>query len=140
MCHQSVGLIARAIEESGIPTLSLTSAWSITASANPPRAAYTDFPLGHTAGRPDRPEEQTALIRDALQLFETLDQPGEIVPLDYRWGDESWRAEARCLVDRRSERHATPQYQNEDDRRAAVERFGDDVACQACAPGTVPVR
>jgi hypothetical protein len=138
VCHQSVGLIARAIEETGIPTLSLTSAWSITESAGAPRAAYTDFPLGHTAGRPDQPDEQVAVIRDALDCFTTIDTPGMIVPLDYRWHDPSWRADARCLVDRRSKRHATPQYQSDDDRRAAIERFGESVACQACVPGQVP--
>jgi len=117
----------------------MTSAWSITESANPPRAAYTDFPLGHTAGRPDEPEEQVELIRDALQLFSTIDTPGTIVPLDYSWHDDAWRAAARELVDQRTERYDTPQYQSEADRQAAVERFGEEVACEVCAPAQVPV-
>ena len=118
-------------------TLSLTSAWSITASANPPRAAYTDFPLGHTAGRPDQPDEQKALIRDALGLFETVDAPGTIVPLAYQWTD-SWKDEARELVDHRFERHDTPQYQTADDRLAAITTHGETLACDVCAPGKVP--
>ena len=53
MCHQTVGLIARQLEAAGIPTVSLTSARDITAAANPPRAVFVDYPLGHTSGRVD---------------------------------------------------------------------------------------
>ena len=120
-----------------MPTLSMTSAWSITASANPPRAAFTDFPLGHTAGRPDRPDEQLALIRDALSLFESVETPGTIVPLDYAWGDD-WKREARELVDHRTPRHDTPQYQSDLDRLAAVANHGETLACTACEPGMIP--
>ena len=137
MCHQSVGLISRAIEAKGIPTLSLTSAWSITASANPPRAAYTDFPLGHTAGRPNQPAEQSALIRDALTQFEAIETPGTIIPLGYGW-DRVWKDEARELIDHRTTRRDTPQYQNEADRLAAMANHGQTVACTVCEPGLIP--
>ena len=115
----------------------MTSAWSITASANPPRAAYTDFPLGHTAGRPDQPDEQRRLIRDALTLFETVETPGVIMPLDYGW-DRAWKDEARALIDRRTERFDTPQYQTDMDRLAAISAHGESVACSVCDPGRVP--
>ncbi len=115
----------------------MTSAWSITAAVNPPRAAFTDFPLGHTAGRPDRPDEQVALIRDALSLFESIDRPGTIRALDYRWGEE-WKTAARELVDHRTPRHDTPQYQTPDDRLAAIVNHGEEVACAVCEPGIVP--
>ena len=115
----------------------MTSAWSITAAVNPPRAAVTDFPLGHTAGRPNQPDEQVAVIRDALSLFESIEQPGTIVPLDYDWGQE-WKAAARELVDHRAPRYDTPQYQTSDDRAAAIAGHGEDVACSICEPGMVP--
>ena len=117
--------------------MSMTSAWSITASANPPRAAFTDFPLGHTAGRPNRPEEQTALIRDALSLFDTIETPGVIEPLDYHW-DEKWKPAARELIDHRTTRHDSPQYQTPDDELAAIANHGETAACTACDPGIVP--
>jgi len=116
----------------------MTSAWSITSSANPPRAAFTDFPLGHTAGRPDRPDEQLALIRDTLDCFKLIDTPGTIVPLPYQWGEE-WKEEARALKDHRTERFKTPQYQTAEDREAAIARFGESIACEVCAPADVPV-
>ena len=116
----------------------MTSAWSITASANPPRAAYTDFPLGHTAGRPHCPDEQVEIIRDALTLFETLEHPGTIIPLAYTWPSDEWRAEARVLEDTRTARHETPQYQSEQDREAAIANHGEEFACSVCVPADVP--
>jgi D-proline reductase (dithiol) PrdB len=133
-----VGLIARALEALGVPTLCLTSAWSITASVKPPRSVFLDFPLGHTAGRPDRPREQCEIMRDALRTFETIDEPGTIVPLPYAWG-EDWKAAAGGpRGDQRTTRQATPQYQSEDDRAAAVGRFGESLACERCAAADVP--
>jgi len=136
VCHQSVGLVSRAIERKGVPTLSMTSAHSITASANPPRAAFTDFPLGHTCGPPDRPVEQRSIMRDALALFETLEQPG-IVELGYAW-PAPWKAAALRPEDHRTPRHDTPQYQNQDDRTAAVAAYGVGIACRAGTPGDIP--
>jgi hypothetical protein len=149
VCHQSVGLIAREIESRGVPTVSLTSAWSITAAAFPPRAAFLDYPLGHTSGRPFALDEQTAICQAALRLVETATRPGEAIVLPYRWGDDAWRADplrgdsaVRPRAgrpsgggggdDNRNERHATPQYQSPEDARLAAERHGGDVACVAC--------
>ncbi|MYF82584.1 MAG: hypothetical protein F4176_00055 [Acidimicrobiia bacterium] len=119
-----------------MPTLSMTSAHSITASANPPRAAFTDFPLGHTCGPPDRPVEQRSIMRDALALFETMDRPG-IVDLGYTW-PAPWKEAALRPGDHRTPRHDTPQYQNRDDREAAVVAYGVGIACRAGIPGDVP--
>ncbi|MCY3580181.1 MAG: hypothetical protein OXH33_06490 [bacterium] len=136
MCHQSVGLVARAIESKGVPTLSMTSARSITASVNPPRAAFTDFPLGHTCGPPDNPVLQRSILRQALALFETRSEPG-LVDLDYRW-HQPWKEEARRLQDHRTPRYDTPQYQNQDDRKAAEASYGPETACGVCPPSQVP--
>lgn len=114
-----MGLIARHLEGLGYPTTSLSSAWSITASANPPRAAFLNYPLGHTSGRPNELGEQTSIVRAALDLLHTADEPGVIVPLDYQW-PEPWRARARTLSDNRTERHDTPQYQRPEDELAVT--------------------
>ena len=134
MCHQSVGLISREIEARGVPTLSMTSAWSITASAHPPRAAFTDFPLGHTCGPPHRPDRQRDIMRQALVAFSAINRPGTIVDLGQTWG-EKWKAEARRPIDHRSPRYDAPQYQTGDDRRAAVAAHGREAACGV---GSVP--
>lgn len=133
MCHQSVGLIAREIERSGIPTITLTSAWSITASVNPPRAVYTDFPLGHTAGPPGDADTQRAILRDALDALPTITESGTIVPLTHRW-PTPWRDEARQPVDHRTTRYDSPQYQIDSDRDAAIAAHGERKAGTDCEP------
>jgi hypothetical protein len=135
-----VGLIAREIEHRGIATVCLSSAWSITRSVNPPRAVYTDFPLGHTAGKPHDRELQRAILRNALQALERFSIPGTIEALPYRWtDDDSWKdrvmrpqpasgdGPARAKDDR-VERLAEPQYQYEEDRRLA----GRNAGCPGC--------
>ena len=131
MCHQSIGLIARALEASGITTTSISSAWSITQSVNPPRAVFTDFPLGNTAGPPNTPEVQMAIARSALELAHTATEPGTIVALNHEWGEE-WKTEARELVDHRTPRHDTPQYERMSDMASAIENHGEEIACPSC--------
>lgn len=126
-----MGLVARALEEVGIPTVSLTSAWSITASANPPRAVYTDFPLGNTAGPPGDAEMQLTIVNDALAAFNTITESGTILSTPHVW-PEPWRDEARELRDHRTERLDTPQYQTAEDLAAAVANHGEGPACGAC--------
>ena len=88
-----MGLIAREIESQGIPTLSLTSALSITQSVNPPRAVFLDFPLGHTAGRPHDEKIQDAIVEAALTAFETMETTGSIDRPAIDWDeDEAWKA------------------------------------------------
>lgn len=114
-----MGLIARHLEGLGIPTTSLSSAWSITASANPPRAAFVNHPLGHTAGRPDDPDGQRAIVRAALRLLHRATAPGTIDPVEVDW-PTPWREKARALSDKRTERFDTPQYQHPADEMAAT--------------------
>jgi hypothetical protein len=114
-----VGLIAREIESRGVPTLSLSSAYSITRSVNPPRAVFLDFPLGHTAGRPRDPKMQDAIIEAALAAFETLESPGQIHRPAIHWdADDAWK-NASDSRDDRTERSGSPQYQLDADRVAA---------------------
>ena len=76
-----------------MPTLSMTSAWDITASILPPRAVYVHYPLGHQTGKPDDPAGQKEIVRAALEAAPTMQRPGAIVRLPFRWdvpGDEEW--------------------------------------------------
>ncbi|MFN2502526.1 MAG: glycine/sarcosine/betaine reductase selenoprotein B family protein, partial [Pyrinomonadaceae bacterium] len=53
LCHQTLGIVARAVEAAGIPTMLLSVDTSITDQVRPPRAAYYNGELGATAGRPN---------------------------------------------------------------------------------------
>jgi len=124
-----VGLIARQIEAAGIPTLCMGSAIDILKSVNPPRAAFLDFPLGHTTGKPHEPELQRKILRQALDSFNSMTEPGAIKTLPFRWSDQDeWKNTAMRGGDTRIPRHDTPQYQTEEDRFRA-----ETNAAQACA-------
>ncbi len=128
-----MGLVARLVEAAGIPTLCMTSALDITRAANPPRAAFLDFPLGHTTGAPNDPRMQRAIMADALSSFAAMTAPGSVTMLPYRWpGGEEWKAKAFAEGDERLPRHDTPQYQSEEDRRLA--EAGGTPACPVCRP------
>lgn len=128
-----MGLIAREIERRGIATLSMSSAYSITASVDPPRAVFLDYPLGHTAGRRDDPDEQRRIMADTLDALESIDVPGTIRVLDYAWDDdEAWKVRERAgRDDFRLERTDVPQYQHEADRAAAETAMARD-GCPSC--------
>lgn len=142
MCHQTVGLVARTFELAGIPTTSLSSCRTITASVRPPRAAFVDFPLGHTAGRPFERDEQRAIVRGALSLLGTATEPGRIVDLPVTWAeDDSWKDTVLRPGgggdgdgdggDSRSGRRRQPVWQHDDDRLAAEARHADG-PCGEC--------
>lgn len=76
VCHQSVSLIARALEQSGIPTMTLAVDKEVVESVRPPRAAFYDGKLGSIAGLPNWPEHQRRVLDEALRLIEPMDQPG----------------------------------------------------------------
>jgi hypothetical protein len=126
-----VGLVARHAEAAGIPTLCMTSAQDITRAVNPPRAAFLDFPLGHTTGKPNEPDLQRRILVEALSSFETMTAPGSMKELPFLWSeDEEWKAKAFAKGDDRTTRHDTPQYQDEEDRRRAD--GGGSPSCPAC--------
>lgn len=124
-----MGLIAREVESRGIPTISMSSAYSITAAVNPPRAVYLDYPLGHTAGKPDDRANQIDIMRETLRALETIDTPGTIQVLPHEWSpDHSWKDSVMRpkkstgedkgeFDDNRIERFSTPQYQEAGDEQ-----------------------
>lgn len=85
MCHQSVGLIQGAIEQSGIPTISITVRPEITAHANISRACYLRFPTGNPVGPPNKPDLQRTILSAVLEQLTLIQQAGTIVELPYRW-------------------------------------------------------
>jgi hypothetical protein len=125
-----VGLIARHVEAAGIPTLCMSSALDITRSVNPPRAAFLDFPLGHTTGKPNEPGLQRAIVAAALEAFASLREPGSVKMLPFRWSEEEeWKRTAFAGGDDRRPRLDAPQYQTEEDRRRAE----NSESCTVCS-------
>jgi len=107
------------------------SALDILKAVNPPRAAFLDYPLGHTTGKPNEPGLQLRILTEALEGFSSLKTPGSIKHLPFRWSDDdAWKLMAASSGDDRVPRYDTPQYQNDADRRRAEEQRPP--ACPAC--------
>ncbi len=75
MCHQSVGLIQRAIEYAGITTVSISLLREITEKIQPPRALFVPFPLGYPLGEANNSVLQTRIIEAAFALLTRNDIP-----------------------------------------------------------------
>jgi D-proline reductase (dithiol) PrdB len=76
LCHQTLGIIARAVEQTGIPTIMLSVDPKITDKTRPPRTAYYNGEFGSIAGKPKWPEYQLRVLDETLRWIETFDQPG----------------------------------------------------------------
>lgn len=76
LCHQSIGLVARALEIAGIPTMTLAVDKEIVESVRPPRVALYNGEIGSVAGQPLFPEHQRRILDEALRLIEPMDQAG----------------------------------------------------------------
>lgn len=75
LCHQSIAILARRLEQEGIPTMMLAVARDVTDAVHPPRAGYYNGEFGSVAGKPNWPEFQRRILDEALRLLEPMDQP-----------------------------------------------------------------
>ena len=76
LCHQTIGLVARAIEAAGIPTMTLSVVKDVVENVRPPRVALYNGEFGSVAGKPNFPEHQRRILDESLRLIEPMDQPG----------------------------------------------------------------
>jgi D-proline reductase (dithiol) PrdB len=76
LCHQSLGLAARAIEQAGIPTVMISASRIAIERVRPPRAGYYDGEYGSVVGKPNFPEYQRRVIEEPLRWLEPMGEPG----------------------------------------------------------------
>ncbi len=81
MCHRSVGLVSRAIEGEGIPTVTLAMERECAA----PRVAFVPFPYNFPMGEPNERRRHREVALAALALLHELGEPGQEVELPFRW-------------------------------------------------------
>ena len=93
MCHQTVSLVARHLEASGIPTVVIATARDIVEHCGVARLVFVDFPLGNPCGVPFDVDMQSDIVELALGLLETASQPGTttVAPFEWPQGDH-WKA------------------------------------------------
>ena len=92
MCHQTVSLAARHLEENGIATIVMGCAKDIVEYCGVPRFLFSDFPLGNAAGRPKDLQSQAFTLELALQVLESAPAPRTTVQSPLRWSsDPLWK-------------------------------------------------
>ena len=64
-----MSLVARHLEQAGIPTVVIGSARDIVEQCGVPRFLFTDFPLGNPCGAPYDVAMQSSIVGMALDLF-----------------------------------------------------------------------
>jgi D-proline reductase (dithiol) PrdB len=89
-----VGLVARAIEEVGIPTVALSIVKEVTEKTPPPRALYLHFPFGHALGEVGNRAQQLTLLLRAFQLLLSAEVPGTIIDSGLHWRREQYTVPA----------------------------------------------
>ncbi|HEX8070343.1 MAG TPA: glycine/sarcosine/betaine reductase selenoprotein B family protein [Pyrinomonadaceae bacterium] len=75
LCHQTLAVAARALEDAGVPTMTLVVERDVAERVRPPRGGYYKGRLGCVAGEPLWPEHQRRVLDEALRLLEPIDQP-----------------------------------------------------------------
>ena len=88
-----MSLVAAAIESAGIPTVVLGAAKDIVEHVGVPRFAFSDVPLGNSAGLPHDVASQREVLEHALCLLEGAFGPRTTAQTPARWndGDHSWK-------------------------------------------------
>ncbi len=87
-----MSLVARHLEEAGIPTVVLGSARDIVEECGVARFLFSDFPLGNPCGVPYDEEMQRATVGHALDLIEAATLPRTTVQSPFRWSDDdTWK-------------------------------------------------
>jgi len=77
VCHGSVGLVARALEAAGIPTVSIfvRAFEHVAGRLRVPRVLVTPHLMGRTVGPVGDPARQREVVEAALRLLVEADGP-----------------------------------------------------------------
>ena len=76
------------METTGIATISITLSKEITRKVKPPRAVFTNLPMGHPLGFPGQRFRQIQVLRLLLKYLRDIRIPGTIIDLDLMESDD----------------------------------------------------
>ncbi|MEJ7711038.1 MAG: hypothetical protein WKF84_14530 [Pyrinomonadaceae bacterium] len=71
LCHQSLSLVARALEGAGVPTMIIAVEKDVVEKCHPPRVGLYHGQFGSVAGQPNWPEQQRRVLDESLRLLES---------------------------------------------------------------------
>jgi len=85
VCNQTAGLIARELERQGLSTICAVTIKEVALQVRLPRAVFINFPFGRTLGPAGDRALQDSIVSDMVRALRTLDRPGKVIDLPYRW-------------------------------------------------------
>jgi D-proline reductase (dithiol) PrdB len=91
VCHQSMSLVARALEAAGVATVVMGAAKDIVELCGVPRFLFSDAPLGNAAGLPWDVASQDAVLEEALALLENARGPRTTAQGSLVWPTAGWK-------------------------------------------------
>ncbi len=83
-------MIQREIEKEGIPTIGVSIVRKYTEKVKPPRTVFLRWPFGHPLGEAFNREQQRVVLAEAFRALYSIDRPGAIIDLPYRWRREQY--------------------------------------------------
>jgi len=85
-----VGLVQREIEKAGISTIGISIVRKYTEQVKPPRTIFLKWPFGHPLGEPFHEAQHRAVLQKAFDALYTINQPGTIADVPFRWKRETY--------------------------------------------------
>lgn len=134
MCHQTVSLIARHLEENGIPTVIMGCGKDIVEQVGAPRFLFSDFPLGNAAGKPNDVDSQAFTMELALKVLESAVGPRTTVQSPLRWNEDGkWKLDFSNIDQMSDEEIARRKAEFDRNKQIAKERREKDIKSAAAA-------
>jgi hypothetical protein len=130
VCHQSVSLCARQLEEAGIATVVMGCAKDIVEYVGVPRFLFSDFPLGNAAGRPKDPASRALALELALKVLETAPAPRATVQSPLTWSaNPDWKLDFQNIA-RMSPEEIARRRADFDTQKAIAKGLREDVGIE----------
>lgn len=85
-----MGLIQREIERVGIATIGISIVRDYSEKVKPPRTVFLHWPFGHPLGEPGNRPQQRAVLLESFRALYSIEQPGSIIDLPFRWRREKY--------------------------------------------------
>ena len=87
-------MLARTLEAAGLSTVVVTNMPFWAEKVGTPRVLAVEHPFGHPLGQPADAAGQIKIVRQALDVLERVEAPGEIVHSEARWPQDTKQATA----------------------------------------------
>jgi D-proline reductase (dithiol) PrdB len=126
-----VSLVARHLEESGLPTVIIGSGRDIVEQCGVPRFLFVDYPLGNPCGKPYDTEDQRHIVGLALDLLEGAFAPRTTLQAPVVWSeDNAWRDRYMEVTPEKAAELRAAGEARRRKRAANMERFAEQEAAQ----------